>query len=398
MFEYPRFPFTANVVIQNGATIPANEKIIQHTTLPLSKGHNILEKTDSQREVEVKDERVLAAKEKKKVQAARAAAKKKENEKRPEGGENSSRPKSKRRKTRAVRKGHTASYGEDAGDVPHHSGHMSGPRDASRNEDDVVHIFPHESADKSVHNYIDVDVSQEKEETPHIEPFVNLTNNSLNSHHKQVFADESNVTETFQPLSNPGTHHASSGGVPLSQPREILRGCHTEEGESSNAGAIYVPQPILEPENFLVVDRDDYFSLKAFDFGLSVYFRPGQVFTDVLYILLRGVPPFWMCFSACFAEFREALLRNWCCVLKSGYDVKVLVDTYDVDCPIALGEDQPSKAFILSLQLNEGALIKRCIIAIPFVDIRGIHLRMKQDYQLKAMWTAHVSSVAAAAD
>ena len=38
----------------------------------------------------------------------------------------------------------------------------------------------------------------------------------------------------------------------------------------------------------------------------------------------------------------------------------------------ALGEDQPSRALILSLRLNEDALIKRCIVAVPPVDIRPV--------------------------
>lgn len=32
----------------------------------------------------------------------------------------------------------------------------------------------------------------------------------------------------------------------------------------------------LKPENFLLVNRDDDFSLKAIDFGLSVFFKPGK--------------------------------------------------------------------------------------------------------------------------
>ncbi|KAK4371351.1 hypothetical protein RND71_010826 [Anisodus tanguticus] len=113
--------------------------------------------------------------------------------------------------------------------------------------------------------------------------------------------------------------------------RIIQRGHYTERKAAELTRTIFgvveachslsVMHRDLKPENFLFVDQKEDSLLKTIDFGLSVFFKPGERFNDVVgspyyvapevlkkrygpeadvwsagvivYILLSGVPPFW---------------------------------------------------------------------------------------------------------
>ncbi|XP_019054603.1 PREDICTED: calcium-dependent protein kinase 8-like isoform X1 [Nelumbo nucifera] len=117
--------------------------------------------------------------------------------------------------------------------------------------------------------------------------------------------------ELFDRIVARGHYTEGAAAVVTKTIIEVVQMCH-------NHGVMHRD---LKPENFLFTDRTEDSVLRAIDFGLSIFFEPGQRFNEIvgspfymapevlrrnygpevdiwsagviLYILLCGVPPFW---------------------------------------------------------------------------------------------------------
>lgn len=50
----------------------------------------------------------------------------------------------------------------------------------------------------------------------------------------------------------------------------------------------------LKPENFLLATKDGESDLKATDFGLSIFYKPGQTFSEIVGSAYYVAPEVWL--------------------------------------------------------------------------------------------------------
>ncbi|GKE19386.1 hypothetical protein Tco_1426963, partial [Tanacetum coccineum] len=202
MSKYLRFPFLSGASISKSAALTAQDRI---------------------------DPKIVAIRERK----ARAAAKKREKKKRGEDEGEGSRPKVKRRKTIAARKGGSATSEHVSSPEPIRVVDPTSPvggnpfaaaaETAKSREDRSLYISPHDSANHSVHNYTDAHGDKETNSL-RLGSFVGQSKGAL-----------TNVnTEVLQSSQANQSAHNSPMAERMISLRSPLQGTNAEEGESSH--------------------------------------------------------------------------------------------------------------------------------------------------------------------
>ncbi|XAR69454.1 Non-specific serine/threonine protein kinase [Bertholletia excelsa] len=168
---------------------------------------------------------------------------------------------------------------------------------------------------KKLRTRVDIDdVRREVEIMKHLPPHPNIV--SL----KDTYEDDNAVHlvmelceggELFDRIVARGHYTERAAAAVTKTIVEVIQMCHKHG----------VMHRDLKPENFLFANKKETAALKAIDFGLSVFFKPGERFNEIvgspyymapevlkrnygpevdvwsagviLYILLCGVPPFW---------------------------------------------------------------------------------------------------------
>ncbi|XVE61153.1 hypothetical protein DITRI_Ditri06bG0017000 [Diplodiscus trichospermus] len=168
---------------------------------------------------------------------------------------------------------------------------------------------------KKLRTAVDIDdVRREVEIMKHLPPHPNIV--SL----KDTYEDDNAVHlvmelceggELFDRIVARGHYTERAAAAVTKTIVEVVQMCHKHA----------VIHRDLKPENFLFANKKETAALKAIDFGLSVFFKPGERFNEIvgspyymapevlkrnygpevdvwsagviLYILLCGVPPFW---------------------------------------------------------------------------------------------------------